>query len=108
MPCPKCHLYHENVLRGHFHLSSQVLIFLDHFTSEFVQISEQGSKVVSEIWVCLFTYLAIRAIHLELVEDMTAEELILDLWHGEEYHIRLYLIILNSLSIVWSSMVIFW
>ena len=48
------------------------------FIKQFVQISEESSEiVVKKVWVCLFTCLAVRAIHLELVEDMTAEEFIL-------------------------------
>ena len=27
-----------------------------------------------KVWVCLFTCITVRAIHLELVEDMTAEQ----------------------------------
>ena len=48
------------------------------YIKQFVQTSEQDTKVVSKkVWVCLFTCLTVRAIHLEVVEDMTAEEFIL-------------------------------
>lgn len=48
------------------------------YVKQFVQMSEQDIEVVSKkVWVCLFTCLSVRAIHLEVVEDMTAEEFIL-------------------------------
>lgn len=55
---------------------------LDYFgplyIKQFVRVSDEVTETVSKkVWVCLFTCLAIRAIHLELVEDMSAEEFIL-------------------------------
>ena len=42
------------------------------------QTSEHADKQNSKkVWVCLFTCLAVRAIHLELIKDMSAEEFIL-------------------------------
>ena len=42
------------------------------------QTSEHADKQNSkEVWVCLFTCLAVRTIHLELIKDMSAEEFIL-------------------------------
>ena len=29
--------------------------------------------MTKKIWVCLFTYLVVRAVHLEIVEDMSAD-----------------------------------
>ena len=55
---------------------------LDYFgplyIKQFVQVSDEVTETVSKkAWVCLFTCLAVRAIHLELVEDMSTEEFIL-------------------------------
>ena len=48
------------------------------YIKQFVQTSGHDTEVVSKkVWVCLFTCLTVRAIHLELVRDMTAEEFIL-------------------------------
>ena len=48
------------------------------YVKQSVQSSEQDKEVVSKkVWVCLFTCLTVRAIHLEVVKDMTAEEFIL-------------------------------
>ena len=48
------------------------------YVKHFVQIPGKDTEVVSKkVWVCLFTCLTMRAIHLELVKDMTAEEFIL-------------------------------
>lgn len=46
----------------------------------FFQTDEQATPHNSKkVWVCLFTCLAVRAVHLELLEDMSAEEFILPL-----------------------------
>ena len=55
---------------------------LDYFGSpyikQFVKVSDEVTETVSKkVWVCLFTCLAVRAIHLELVEDMSAREFIM-------------------------------
>ena len=55
---------------------------LDYFgplyIKQFVQVSDEVTETVSKkVWVCLFTCLTVRAIHLELVEDMSTEEFIL-------------------------------
>ena len=46
---------------------------LDYFGPLYIKSSEGIKKV----WVCLFTCMVTRAIHLELVQDMTAEEFLL-------------------------------
>ena len=77
MQCLKCYLCHENKLLGHCHLSLQVLTIL-LYIKQFVQVPEDVIETVSKkVWVCLFTCLAVRAIHLELAENMSAEEFIL-------------------------------
>ena len=55
---------------------------LDYFgplyIKQFVQVSDEVTETVSEkVWVCLFTCLAVRAIHLKLVKDMSAAEFIM-------------------------------
>ena len=48
------------------------------YIKQFTQTSEQDKEVLSKkVWVCLLTCLAVEAIHLELVDDMTTEEFIL-------------------------------
>ena len=48
------------------------------YIKQFVQSDEPVTKpFFKKVWVCLFTCLAVRAIHLELVENMSAEEFIL-------------------------------
>ena len=32
---------------------------------------------IKKVWICLFTCLAVRAVHLELVKDMTTEQFLL-------------------------------
>ena len=46
-------------------------LYIKHFSPESEQSNQFATK---KVWVCLFTCLAIRAIHLELIEDMSAEE----------------------------------
>ena len=55
---------------------------LDYFgplyIKQFKQMLDKVPKTVSKkVWVCLFTCLTIQAIHLEVVEDMSADEFIL-------------------------------
>ena len=51
-------------------------LYIKYFAQPTNQLSEQTEK---KVWVCLFTCLTVRAIHLELVEEMSAEEFLLDL-----------------------------
>lgn len=44
---------------------------MDYFGPVFVQTSTGGKE---KRWICLFTCLAVRAVHLEVVKDLTAEE----------------------------------
>ena len=44
-----------------------------------------ANKEVSKVYICLFTCTAIRAVHLELVEDQTAKEPSKDLQVEEEF-----------------------
>ncbi len=46
---------------------------LDYFGPLYVKTTEGVKKT----WVCLFTCMVTRAIHLELVQDMTTEEFLL-------------------------------
>ena len=46
---------------------------LDYLGPLYVKVGTEASK----IWVCLFTYLAVRAIHLEIIRDMTANQFLL-------------------------------
>ena len=39
--------------------------------------SEGDAPTTKKVWVCLFTCFAVRAVHLELIEDMSAEEFLL-------------------------------
>ena len=48
---------------------------LDCFGPIYIQAESSKEKV----WVCLFTCVTVRAIHLELVKDMTAEQFLLAL-----------------------------
>lgn len=50
---------------------------LDYLGSLKVRISEEIKKV----WICLYTYLVTRAVHLEIVQDLSAQEFILCLRH---------------------------
>ena len=50
---------------------------IDYFGPLYVKESDtQGNKIIKKVWVCLFTCAVTRAIHLELVMDMTASEFI--------------------------------
>ena len=46
---------------------------LDYLGPLYVKVGTETSK----IWVCLFTCLAVRAIHLEIIRDMTANQFLL-------------------------------
>ena len=40
-------------------------------------VKENSESVTHKVWVCLFTCLAVRAVHLELINDMSAEQFLL-------------------------------
>jgi len=65
------------VFPSHVPLSILELITLDPYTyvKEFHKVS--GERVERKVWVCLFTCFIVRAIHIKLVEDMSAEEFLL-------------------------------
>ena len=46
---------------------------VDYFGQHFMKVNRQTQKV----WVCFFTCLAMRAIHLELMNDMTTQQSLL-------------------------------
>ncbi len=46
---------------------------LDYFGPLYIKTTDGVKKV----WVCLFTCMVTRAVHLELLQDMTAEEFLL-------------------------------
>ena len=46
---------------------------VDHFGPLFMKVDRQTQKV----WVCLYTCLATRAIHIELMNDMTTQQFLL-------------------------------
>ena len=48
---------------------------LDYFGPLYIQ----GESSKEKVWVCLFTCVTVRAIHLELIKDMTAEQFLLAL-----------------------------
>jgi len=48
---------------------------LDYFGPLYIQ----GDSSKGKVWVCLFTCVTVRAIHLELIKDMTAEQFLLAL-----------------------------
>ena len=47
------------------------------YIKSFPQTDKQVVQDTRKVWICLFTCLAVRAVHLELVDDMSAEEFIL-------------------------------
>ena len=49
-------------------------MYVKYYTAEATQGESPATK---KVWICLFTCFAIRATHLELAEDMTAEEFLL-------------------------------
>ena len=54
---------------------------LDYLGPFYVKIYTEDSNqpAVKKVWVCLFTCVAVRAIHLELIEDLSAQEFLLGL-----------------------------
>ena len=51
---------------------------LDYFGPLYIKQYTDGDKLVyKKVWVRLFTYMVARAVHLELVEDMSADEFLL-------------------------------
>ena len=49
-------------------------MYVKYYTAE---STRSEPPVTKKVWICLFTCFAVRAIHLELAEDMTAEEFLL-------------------------------
>lgn len=49
-------------------------MYVKYYNAEETQGESPATK---KVWICLFTCFAVRAIHLELAEDMTAEEFLL-------------------------------
>ena len=49
---------------------------LDYFGPLYVILQNRERK---KVWVCLFTCIVVRAVHLEIVDDLTAEEFLLPL-----------------------------
>jgi len=52
---------------------------LDYFGPLYIKsylnvTSEGGAPATKKVWVCLFTCFVVRAVHIELIEDMSAEE----------------------------------
>ena len=52
---------------------------LDYMGPLYVKVysGESSLLTVKKVWICLFTCLAIRAVHLEVVEDLSAQEFLL-------------------------------
>ena len=55
---------------------------LDYFGPLYVKeyscdTGQKSKPVVRKVWVCLFTCLVVRAVHLEIVEDMSADQFLL-------------------------------
>ena len=49
---------------------------LDYFGLLYVKLQNRDEK---KVWICLFTCVVMRAVHLEIVDDLTAEEFFLAL-----------------------------
>ena len=49
---------------------------LDDFGPLYVKAKNQEKK---KVWVCLFTCVVVRAVHMEIVDDLTAEEFLMAL-----------------------------
>ena len=52
---------------------------LDYLGPLYIKVysGESNQPTTKKVWVCLFTCLAIRAIHLELIDDLSAQEFLL-------------------------------
>ena len=59
---------------------------LDCFGPLFIKQYANGvdKPVYKKVWVYLFTCMAVRAVHLELVEDMSADDF--TLFHGSSWY----------------------
>ena len=70
----------ERVARSHPFEYTGIDYFGPLYVKEFSQSTDHSSEQIEgKVWVCLFTCFAVRAIHLELVGDMSAEEFLLSL-----------------------------
>ena len=49
---------------------------LDYFGPLYVKLENREKK---KVWVCLFTCVVVRAVHLEIVDDLTPEEFLMAL-----------------------------
>ena len=67
--CLLCLPYRHLVWRGN--------TLLKDWFGLYVTIVHQDRGWIKKVWICLFTCLATRAIHLELVHDMTTDEFVL-------------------------------
>ena len=73
---------------------------VDYFGPVYVKVHshDHGMPVTKKVWVCLFTCLVVRAMHLEVVEDMSADQFLVDLWLDVVPRVRLFQIMLSNLS----------
>ena len=70
----------ECVARSHPFEYTGIDYFGPLYVKEFSQITDHSPEQIErKVWVCLFTCFTVRAIHLELVGDMSAEEFLLSL-----------------------------
>jgi len=69
------HLPKECVARSHPFEYMGVDYFGPLYVKEFSKVT--GQIVERKVWVCLFTCFTVRAIHIELVEDMSTKEFLL-------------------------------
>ena len=79
---------------------------LDYFGPLYVKqyphaSDQKTTPEIRKVWVCLFTCLVVRAIHLEIVDDMSADQFLLCLRRfiaRRGTPVRLFLIMLSNLS----------
>lgn len=50
---------------------------LDYFGPLYIKEKSPTGTTSTKVWICLFTCMAVRAVHLEMVTDMTAEQFLL-------------------------------
>ena len=70
----------ERVAKSHPFEYTGIDYFGPLYVKDYKQVDDQpAEQIVKKVWVCLFTCFTVRAIHLELVEDMSCEEFLLGL-----------------------------
>ena len=75
-----CRLIRENLPESTFYPKLLRVITLSYTGLDYLgplYVKVNNESATHKVWVCLFTCLAVRAVHLEIIDDMSAEQFLL-------------------------------